>query len=165
MTHPVDLLQKQLGTVLSEVLWQDGLPLALWCRAQLGAEEEPLLGLRRQNQPEARRPGGTHQNPLETLVTVELYFYRSPLQCKSLCPGDSLPRVGPLQVVRVDVNVWNELVDDTAGRVYDPVGHLWGDPRRVSERVESRSCSLTACSVAVTGSRHAPNTSLSHDLT
>ena len=57
VSHPVYLLQQQLGTVLAEVLWENGWPLALWCGAQLGAQEEPLLGLRRQDQPEARRPG------------------------------------------------------------------------------------------------------------
>ena len=99
------------------------------------------------------KPGdlGTHQTPLGTLATVEPFagVPHVVIAMSSCCSGDSLPRVGSLQVVRVDVNVWNELVDDTAGRVYDAVGHLWGDSHGVSERMESRSCSLTSCSVSV----------------
>lgn len=55
----MDLLQQQFGTVPAEVLWQDGVSLALGSGRQLGAEEGPVQRLGHQGQTEARRPAGT----------------------------------------------------------------------------------------------------------
>lgn len=44
-----------------------------------------------------------------------------------------LPRVCSFHVVRVDVDVWDELVEDSPGWLYNPVGHLRRNSYRVSE--------------------------------
>lgn len=55
-SYPINLLQKQHGTVPSQVLWQYGVSLPLRCGRHLSAEEEPVHRLRHQSQTKARRP-------------------------------------------------------------------------------------------------------------
>lgn len=42
-------------------------------------------------------------------------------------------------MICVDVNIWNELVEDSSGGIDDPVGHLRRNSHRISEFAESRS--------------------------
>lgn len=55
-SYPINLLQKEHGTVPSEVLWQYGVSLPLRCGRHLSAEEEPVHRLRHQSQAKTRRP-------------------------------------------------------------------------------------------------------------
>lgn len=54
------------------------------------------------------------------------------LSCRSE-PRYSLARVGSFHVVGVDVDVWEQLVEDAARRVHQPVGHLRRNSHRVPE--------------------------------